>query len=282
VREHAFPLATVEAWMQAVVVHPDGAESGIVSAEASALIPPDRASHVIWEDGSLSAANRLEIYAGMYPLRMREALESDYPVLASLLGPRAFKQLVGDYIAAHPSTSFTMARLGDRLPEFLAAWGPARRRLLVDVVRLEHAASLVFDAEETASIGVREFEAIPATDVPNSTFRPVPAFAVVRARSGAVEALDAFLEGTKPPRNPGRGTAWVVFHRQDFTVLRRSLDPFAGQVLERLAAGETLGRALASSLRSTRLSRPAPETLSAWFRDWLTLGFFRRVERPAA
>jgi hypothetical protein len=110
----------------------------------------------------------------------------------------------------------------------------------------------------------------------------VPAFAVVRARSGAVEALDAFLEGTKPPRNPGRGTAWVVFHRQDFTVLRRSLDPFAGQVLERLAAGETLGRALASSLRSTRLSRPAPETLSAWFRDWLTLGFFRRVERPAA
>ena len=275
--EPRFPLETVETWMQAVLVHPKGAEEGLTSKDAVEVIPEEQAGEVIRESPELSAADRLGIYAKMYQLRMQEALEADYPVAAWLLGPQRFAGLVRDYVAAHPSTSFTLARLGDRVPEFLAAWGGRRHRsLLVDVARLERAASQVFDAEEAAALGAASFEAIVPADLPGTPFRTVPALAVLRVRLGAVEALDAFLEGTKPPRGSGRGTVWVVFHRQEFTVLRRSLDPFAGRLLEGFAAGETLAGALAFASRGTRQRRPAPEALSAWFREWLKLGFFRR------
>jgi hypothetical protein len=216
----------------------------------------------------------------MVPLRMREALEGDYPVLAWLVGEEAFGNLVRDYVAAHPSTSFTLARLGDRLPGFLSTWGPRRRRpLLVDVARLELAASRVFDARETASLGIADFAAIPAGDIPGTEFRTLPGLAVLRVRPGAIEALDAFQEGATAPKGSGRSWAWVVFHRQEFKVLRRSLDPFAGKLLERFGTAHSLGEALAAASRNDRRSRPAPETVSGWFRDWLASGFFRKIHK---
>jgi hypothetical protein len=276
--EGAFPLETVEAWMQAVIVHADGATEGLRSPEARALVPEERSGDLVREAGGLSAGERLEIYAGMYPLRMREALEADYPVVARLLGPRAFGRLVRDFVASHPSTSFTLARLGDPLPGFLRGWGPrGRRSLVADVARLELAATRVFDAFDAEEDPIRAADladVLPA-DLPSLSFRPVPALEVVRVRPGAVGALDSFVEGTLLPEGPGRGTVFVVFHRRHGEVLRRSVDPFAGRLLERLVAGGSLGEALAGASRDRRgRARPAPEKVSVWFREWVDLGFF--------
>ena len=272
-----FPLETVEAWMQEVLAHPEGVDAGLSSPAASALIPPERAGAVVRKAGPLSVVDRLGIYAGMYPLRMREALETDYPALAWLMGD-SFEDLVRDYVTACPSTSFTLARLGDRLPEFVShRVPPSRRALLGDVARLERAASTVFDAPESPTMSTADLEDAP--DLGGTVFHAVPALALLRVRPGAVEALDSFLEEGRPPRGPGRGTAWVVYHRQDFTVLRRTLDPFSGRLLERFVAGETLSDALAAV--SGRGVRPVPEALSASIWEWISLGFFR-APYPAA
>ena len=272
----AFPLETVQAWMQAVIVHPGGAEEGMRSPEAAALVPSELAGGLVREAGRLSAPERLEIYAGMYPLRMREALESDYPVVARLLGPRVFGVLVRDFVAAHPSTSFTLARLGDPLPAFLRTWGPRRKRALAaDVARLELAATRVFDAfgASERSVGAAELAGVSPCDLPGLRFRAVRALEIVRVRPGAVEALDAALEDAPLPKAPGRGTVFVLFHRREGEVLRRSLDPFAGRLLEFLVSGESLGRAISRASRELRgLARPEPEMVSGWFREWVDLG----------
>src|SRR6185295_14998144 len=46
--------------------------------------------------------------------------------------------LARDYVQVHPSTSYTLNRLGDRLPDFVTGWAPrAEAGFLHDLARLE-------------------------------------------------------------------------------------------------------------------------------------------------
>jgi hypothetical protein len=275
----ALPLAATQEWMQAVLVCPEGAESGLSTPEARRHLAPEDASRVVRERSGLGATERLQIYAGMYPLRMNEALRNDYPAVAGLLGALGFERLVRDYVAAHPSRSFTLARLGDRLPEFVAKWGsPRRRGLLTDVARLELAATQVFDAVETAPVDPSALEAVPVVEWPRMTLVPSPTLRLVSVRPGAVGVLDAVLEGTSIPKKPGRGRVDVAYYRSDFVVRRRTLGPFEGKLLASLIAGETLGGALDVSARTFPEGGPSGEIVSRWFAEWTRLGFFAGVE----
>lgn len=278
----ALPLASFQSWMQAVVVHPDGAEAGLCTPEARRHVAPEEAASVVREKGGLDATERLQIYASMHPLRMRDALRSDYPALAALLGEQRFGKLVDDYVAVHPSGSYTLARLGDHLPEFVAGWGaPRAQGLRTDVAILERAAAQVFDAGETAPMDPAELRALPAEDWPLVRLRRSEAFRFLRVRPGAVDVLDAFLEGSPLPELSGRGRVDVVFYRRDFVVLRRTLGPFEGVLLGSLAAGATLGSALERAAKTFPGGFPSAEILSGWFEEWTRLGFFSGVEHVA-
>jgi hypothetical protein len=279
----ALPLAETQAWMQAVLVHPEGAEVGLSTPEARQYLAADDAPLVIRERGELTAPERLQIYAGMYPLRMSEALRSDFPALAALLGDRSFERLVGDYVAAHPSRSFTLARLGDHLPEFVTAWTSRRHRsLLADVARLELAAVQVFDAVETAPLDTSALKDFPVAEWTGMTLVPAPAFRLVSVHPGAVGVLDAVLEGTPIPLKTGRGRVQVAYYRKEFVVRRRTLGPFEGSLLASLIAGETFGESLEHAARIFPGGFPSPEVLSGWFADWTGLGFFTGIEPSAA
>lgn len=279
------PLATFQAWMQAVLVHPDGARVALEAPDVRRLVSSEDAPAVVRERGGLGAAERLQIYAGMYPLRMRDALRSDYPALAELLGERGFERLVNDYVAAHPSRSYTLARLGDHLPEFLTGWGTLRRRgLLTDVARLERAGGLVFDAEESTPIDAAFLRSVPAAVLPGARLIPAAAFRLARVRPGAVDVLDAVLEGNPVPMKAGRGRVDVAYYRRDYVVLRRTLEPFDGALLASLAAGETVCSSLEDAARRFPRGVPSAEALASRFAEWTGLGFFSGVapdETPA-
>lgn len=276
-RAAPLPLASFQEWMQAVIVHAGGAEAGLRSDAAARHVDPGRVGDVVRARGALDATARLGIYASMVPLRTVEALRSDYPALAALLGERGFSRLVVDYIAAHPSTSYTLARLGDALPGFVAGWGGRRgRSLRAGVTRLERAAAAVFDAEEAPGLEPSAVAEALARSGGAARLVAAPAFALVRVPRGAIAVLDAFLEGAAMPTSTGRGSADVVFYRRDFTVLRRTLDPLPARLLEALAAGAPLDEAIAAAARKGR--RPSPGEVAAWIPDWVSLGVFSRVE----
>jgi hypothetical protein len=275
----SLPLAKTQAWMQAVLVHPEGAEVGLSAPGARRHLAPEDATRVVRARGDLSAVDRLQIYAGMYPLRMVEALRSDYPALAGLLGARRFERLVGDYVAAHPSRSFTLARLGDRLPEFVAGWGsPRLRGLLADIARLELATTQVFDAGEAEPLDPMVLAAVSAGGWTRVRLVPAAAFRLLSVRPGAVDALDAVLEGRPIPKKAGRGRIEVAYYRKDFVVRRRTLSRFEGKLLAALSAGETLGEALERAAEASPGGFPSGETLSRWFAEWTRLGFFAGIE----
>jgi len=262
--------------MQAVVVHPDGVDAGLRSPAARQHVRPSRVGAVVRASGALAPVESLRIYASMYPLRTVEALRSDFPALAALLGEDRFGALVSEYVAANPSTSFTLARLGDRLPTFVASWGPKRGRgLRADVARLGRAAAAVFDAADVALLDAPALAAALASEGESLRLVAAPAFALLSVRPGAVAVLDAVLDGTPPPARAGRGRTYVCYYRRDFTVLRRALDPVPGRLLGALVSGFPLGEALARATRGGR--RPPARIVAGWLVEWSALGAFARA-----
>ena len=73
------PLERLQAWMQTVIVHAGPAAEAVRSPAAVAAVPPARLAEVILPSATLRPEERLAIYHGMYPLRMRDALAGDYP-----------------------------------------------------------------------------------------------------------------------------------------------------------------------------------------------------------
>ncbi len=79
-------LARLQHWMQEVVVHPGTVEAAIAADEAEVHIPSEWLGNVVLPSHSMTSAERIGVYHGMYLMRMEEALETDYPVIRYHLG----------------------------------------------------------------------------------------------------------------------------------------------------------------------------------------------------
>lgn len=274
-------LPDLQRWMQAAIVHDGPIEGALASPEAAAILPPDLIERAILPSGTLSAAERLDIYHGMYFLRMAEALESDYPALAHFLGERLWAQVVQGYVAAHPSRSYTLNVLGRALPDWLReAPGLPRRGFCRDLARLEWAATEAFDAEETPRLGEEELASVEPEEWAEMRFVPQPALRLVELRWNANEWLDTAKDDQHRHPRPRRAEAWVAVFRRSYAVYRRELSRAAFRLLADLASGQPLGQALAAAGR--RRGAPEADTLFGWFREWAADGLFTRLERTAA
>ncbi len=256
-------LEGVQHWMQSVVV----AEAEIGSA-ADALVKPS------W---SLAPAERVAIYRDMYPLRMVEALESDYPALRHHLGEESFGALVQDYVARWPSRSYTLNRLGDRLPEFLEAWGaPEGREFRHDLARTELAITEAFDAPESAPLDTAALAAVPEDAWERARLRPIAALRLLDLRYAVSAHLDAQKHDRIPPR-PRRRRTFVLVYRKDYAVRRQELSRAEHDLLAGLLRGEPLGRALEAAIAGFR-ARERADRVFACFRRWVAAGLFAAVD----
>jgi hypothetical protein len=273
-------LAPLQRWMQAVIVHPGTAGEALAAAEAASLLPPERVGDVVLPSRTLSAEERLDLYHGMYVLRMAEALESDYPALAHFLGDR-WHGVVRRYVTAHPSRSYTLNHLGRHLADWLPeAPGLTRRPFCSDLARLEWAVCESFDADETPRLGEAEIAAVPPEGWSQARLVPSAALRLVALRWNANEWLDSARDERHEHPRPRRRATWVAVFRRSYGVYRRELSLPAFRLLSALVAGAAVGPALASALR--RRSAPSPETLQRWFRGWAADGLFTRIETVAA
>lgn len=270
----SLPLETLQRWMQEVVVHPGSIDDALASPAAATYAAG--AADLILPSRTLAPAERVEIYQGMYLLRMSDALLADYPALARFLGEDAFFELVRDYVQVYPSRSYTLNRLGDHMPDFLRN---ARRRkhhlFLAELARLELAVAQVFDAPEVAPLGEAQIAAVPLEDWERAVLRPVPAFQLLRLRWNANDYAQAVKQETRPPR-PRRVSGYVAVYRRDYAVYRHALTRAGHDLLQQLADGVALGRAVRAAMK--RGGRRIPEQqFFRWFRDWVAGGVFGSV-----
>ena len=272
-------LGRLQRWMQAVVVHQGDTHKALRSPAASALLAPSRIETVLLPSPALSAAERIAVYQEMYPLRMRDALSSDYPGLEHFLGDR-FWDFVVAYTKAYPSRRYTLNRLGDHVPAFLArrrAFTP--RAFLRDLARLELALTEAFDAAEAPVLQAKEFDAIPPGRLGKTRLRTIPALRLVTLEWNAEAYLDSLKGDMHNHPKPRRERSFVVVFRRNYRVYRLRVSPAAFSLLSDLAAGRLLGDVVLRSLARRPPRRATPADFSRWFKEWTTEGLF--TLRPA-
>jgi hypothetical protein len=274
-------LERIQRWMQACILDQGTAEEAIASAPAQAAIPADQARTVVLPSKTLTALERLDVYRGMYLLRMEEALSIDYPSLKHFLGEDEFMRLVARYVEVYPSRSYTLNRLGDHFPEFVASLDDLpRQEFCSDLARLEYALTCVFDAQETPPMTAEQVQAVPQEAWETARLKPIEAFRLLEFRY-AVSRYVGAVDGENPfPRLAPKKT-WVVAYRYKYGLHRMDLTQPAYELLSALASGQAVGEAIVGVL--TRKWRPAVKQaqLFEWFRDWMAEGFFQAVEIAA-
>jgi hypothetical protein len=275
------PLDRLQRWMQAVVVDPGAGPEAPAAPAARAEVPAERVAEVILPSRTLDPVERLGIYHGMYLLRMEEALASDYPGLKHFLGERRFFDLVRGYVQEHPSRSFSLNRLGDRLPDYvLRAPALPRRAFCHDLARLELAISQVFDAPQTPPLAAETIEAVPPEAWENVRLVPVAALALLAFRYPVGAYLDSVSDEhghTHPPLR--RRDSWVAVYRRDYTVWRQELSRSAYGVLSDLSAGRTVGDTVTAALCVRGPGRLREQAIFRFFRDWTAAGMFQAIAR---
>jgi hypothetical protein len=259
-------LEQMQRWMQGYIVGPGASEE---TGLADGLVLPSK---------SLSALERLDIYRDMYLPRMEEALAIDYPALKHFLGGQEFMRLVKRYVDVHPSRSYTLNRLGDHLPEFVATLGDLpKNEFCVDLARLEFALTMIFDANESPSLTPDAVRAVPQEAWERARLRPIEPFRLlafdypVSRYLGAVDGENDF------PRIAAKKT-WVVAYRRNYQVHRMDLSEPAYELLSALASGRAMGEAITAVLTHKRRRAVKESQLFEWFRDWMAEGLFQAVE----
>jgi hypothetical protein len=146
------------------------------------------ADALVVSDARASADERVHVYAHMYRTRIAEALESQFPRLARLLGAVAFAELALAYVADHPSRNPSLRFIGNELPDWLERKHGSIG--LSDLARVEWARSDVFDVVDEPTLTVDALRAWPLDD-----FMRLPVKLVAAHRMVTVDfAISAFWD----------------------------------------------------------------------------------------
>ena len=199
--------------------------------DGGALEP--RLVEVIAPSATLGSAERLQIYAGMYFHRLRDALREDFPRLAARLGQAGFDALAADYVRYHPSGHPSLRDAGRALPDFIARHPrPEAPAFLADLARLEWARVEVFDAPDSEPLTAADLAGVPPEDWPGLRFTPIAALRVVRSEWPVHDIWEA--AAGDHPRLPTVVRVW----REGWIVYHARIEVEEAQALTHLIAGE--------------------------------------------
>jgi hypothetical protein len=227
-------------------------------------------------------AQRLEVYADAYFLRLRDVLAQDFPRIAKLLGAEAFDRLARGYLKAHPSTDPSVRHLGRAMAGFIrnqegmAPW-------LADLAVLEWARINAFDAPDDEPLTVAKLAAIDPAGWPQLRLAPVRSLEILCA-AWPVHRIWAEEE----PENPGpaetlsgaqgRPPHWRirVWRRTDFSVMHAPMDERESAAMRLMLAGETFGDIcqVFADLEQQQAAQEAGALLLRWLED----GIIARAE----
>ncbi len=223
-------------------------------------------------------ATRLGIYAGAYRSRLAEALATNYPALAKLLGEADFGSLAADYIAAHDSPFFSIRYYGDELATFLATREDyAAAPVLAELAQWEWAMTSVFDAADAAPLGAGDLGAIPPAQWAQLRFRWHPSVQRLTLWWNVPQLWKALSEDLeRPEMTLGAAPAEWLLWRDDLTSYFRSLPATEAGVLDAARSGWPFGE-LCALLCEEVGEAEAPAQAACFLRTWIAGGLIVRA-----
>jgi hypothetical protein len=250
----------------------------------------DVAAEFIKPNDRLSSLERLQIYARCYWYRLIDSVYADCPALHAFMGDRKFSALVRGYLAKYPSRSWSLRDLCARLPQFIREepqWTAPQTDIAHAIARFEWAQTLAFDGEARPRLTRDDIADAPPAKL-KLTLQPyislleldwaIDRFLIAVKKRDALrgdasntidrETKSGAVKRLAPPK---REKVYVVMHRHDERLYYKRVEPAAFRMLQALAAGKSLSRALG-------LSGPeiTAQQVRDWFGLWMELGWFCR------
>jgi hypothetical protein len=228
--------------------------------------------------------SRLHIYQSAYRARLIEALRSNYPVLHRVLGDDAFAELGGAYVDASPSRRPSIRWFGDSLAQHLVERPDALPHpALLDLVRMEWALGLSFDAADAPVLGAADLASIAPQRWSALRFEPHPSVALL-ALDWAVEPTWRSLthDEDADADEPRAAEHALLVWRQGLETRWRTPDDLESALLRAALDGEAFAalceRALqCASERSDDAGSEAAARVAALLRRWIDDGLLSRV-----
>ena len=253
-------LDDVQHWMLTAITQPEGV---VDSIDLDRTILPSRQQ---------SSAERLAVYSSAYFARLLEVLRELFPCTRFAAGDELFDQFVVGYLQEHPPHSYTLARLADKLVEYLDATRPADwGAFLVELARLEQAIDRIFDGQGPE--GLPPFE-LPAETSGDLKLTFVPGFELLAFRFPTSTYYTDWKAGREPSW-PEAGEQYVALLRRHYIVRRYEVSPVQYHLLLALHDGRSLNEALALVFANDDL---LPADVRRWFTQWAQAGFFTEAK----
>lgn len=286
--EHPRGLRTLEHWLQAVVTNPAGLSGGLASADARQHIDvgPEQIEEVLTRSLSLPASARLAIYSHAYLARLQECLRAEFPILLHALGAELFTLFTLEYLKHYPSRSYTLNRLGENFPRYLAesrpdAEAPVSAReswpdFIADLATLERTFAEVFDGpgvEGEKILDRDQLLRLPREKLLEARFVPVVCFRLLTFRYPVSQYFDAARRKENPDL-PLPVNTFLAMDRRDYVVRIHELEEPQYELLVALTNGTALGKLADDQTEPDRFVT----TALAWLEDWAAQGFFSTLE----
>jgi hypothetical protein len=247
------------------------------------------AAEFVAPNSRLTPFERLEIYNRQYWYRILSALVEDFPAVRAVVGAQRFDQISVAYLTEHPSRSFSLRNLGSKLVDWLQAHpqlAGRRHRLAADLARIEWAFVEAFDNPEYEPLTLEQIATLDGDSrlavqphvrlmALNYAADEVALGLHSREKRQASEAGVKHEDGEEAPAQLPRlrrRSVWVAAHRVDLCVYYRRLEREEYLTLEAIRAGASLGAALETGFRESRIpeARRAGR-VRAWFTTWAEL-----------
>lgn len=215
---------------------------------ATALLDPGLSVEDLASWNGSDPAQRFNVYRNTVVVSLSEALREKFPVVAELVGAEFFLNMARHHVRTSPPRSPMLARYGDDLADFIATYPPAAPvPYLADVARLEAARVSAYHAADAPVLGPDDFAWIEPDRLADVVLVLHPSARLLRSRH-AIYALWAAHQGAFDIRSvdPGVPEDVLVLRPHD-DVFVTNLPPGAATVFAHLAAGNTLGDALAAA-----------------------------------
>ncbi|MCA9093208.1 MAG: putative DNA-binding domain-containing protein, partial [Planctomycetaceae bacterium] len=227
-------LAEIQRWLQGAIV--DGPTEGVANE--------------LGASSRQTADERLRVYQIAYYARLIECLGEEFEGVKETIGESAFQQLGMEYLERYPSTSYTLADLGKKFPEYLRETRPAKEGdgpdwgdFLIDLATLERIYAEVFDGPgsegETGGIQLGGGDVIPA----ELTLQLCPSVRLVELQYPVHRYLSALRRGEEADVPEGRKTRLVV-SRREYIVRREEIDEVQMKILKSLQEDGNLERGI--------------------------------------
>lgn len=202
---------------------------------------------------------RLRVYRANVFGNWSAALAGAFPIVRAIVGPAFFELVARDYARASPSTSGDLHEYGAQMPAFLDGYAQAGDLpYLPDVARMEWLAHLAHYAADAPP-----FDLSRPTEV-----RLAPDCALLESDWPLRRIWDAHQEGGDPATvDLGAGPDRILVHRAGWRMEVCSLRAGDHRFLERLQAGDALGRALEAAVAADAAFVPR-----AAFAAWVQAG----------